>query len=200
LTVDESGFHIPVEQRSTGSYSCIDLTEAYNSDVISWNENRADGDIWVNGVAYPAEELPESNSTVYVNNVPFIFPDKRDGKLNCMTLESQTLSFPSKRTSALYMLCAGDNGDFDVELALLLSDNSYSTLTTSFPSWMNIPYTSQHTPGLICSHGHLADADHPMQRTIWFEHSGTAAPVEVTGIRFPANPFAKLIAITLGDG
>ena len=63
---------ILVPTKILSKFAMLVLDEAYNDDAISYDSNRADGDDWVFGSLFPAEELPESNSIVMIQGTPFI--------------------------------------------------------------------------------------------------------------------------------
>ena len=92
---------INLEQQS------VDLP--FNSDVISFDENRQDGN-FANDQSLPAELLPDKIESEDIN---FEIKHKTDGENNAVSCNGQSINLPEGNYTKLYMLAAA-NEDVDV--------------------------------------------------------------------------------------
>jgi len=92
----------------------LDLEPLYNWDSISFASNLRDGtfNVWKN--AFPAEDLPASDSVVEIAGVPFRFPSKEDGRLNNVRCSGERLDLPPERYDWIYVLAASERRAEDV--------------------------------------------------------------------------------------
>ncbi len=72
-------------------FSMVNLSMHFNNDGISYDTMKCDGAFEGFGSTYPAEELPDSNSIILLDNIPFIFPSKEEVKNN-MAIKKQTFN------------------------------------------------------------------------------------------------------------
>jgi len=76
------------------------VTLDYNSDVISYDKNRDDGNItW--GMSLPAELLPE---TIESEDIKFNLGSKMDGDNNAISCKGQEIQLPEGNFTKLYIL------------------------------------------------------------------------------------------------
>ncbi len=87
---------------------CEMLALAFNTDGISYNEKRQDGDFDGKGHAFAAELLPE---IVDCDAVSFRIGPKEAGKNNMLTPSGQSLTLPQGDFNRVYVLAAAVNGD-----------------------------------------------------------------------------------------
>lgn len=92
---------INLEQQS------VDLP--FNSDVISFDENRQDGN-FANDQSLPAELLPDK---IESENINFEIKHKTDGENNAVSCNGQSINLPEGNYTKLYMLAAANE---DVEV------------------------------------------------------------------------------------
>ena len=74
----------------------VNLSEYFNNDGISYDDLKCDG----------AEELPDSNSLINIDGIPFYFPDKKPGAKNNLTLREQVFIFPAYHYKSLFLIGA----------------------------------------------------------------------------------------------
>ncbi len=89
-------------------YLPIDIAYYVNNDGIAYRTNLWDGDFF-STINYPAEELPDSNSIIKINGIPFLFPDKSDGLNNNIISHRQDIDLPDIPLNFIYVLGASDN-------------------------------------------------------------------------------------------
>lgn len=93
---------------SEGRFVLLDLEPIYNWDSISYASNLPDGEfnVWKN--AFPAEELPASDSVVEIDGIPFRFPSKEDGRMNNVRCDGERLEVPPGRYDWVYVLAGSE--------------------------------------------------------------------------------------------
>ncbi len=86
----------------------------YNADVMSFDDNRDDGNFDDNR-SIPAELLPD---VIESEDIHFAVKHKTDGENNAVTCNGQTIALPTGNYSKLYVLAASSedtNGNFTVD-------------------------------------------------------------------------------------
>ncbi len=189
-------FNVPLSARA--SFGIMHLNEVFNNDAISYDSNRADVNEWFLG-AYPAEELPESEQTICMADVPFVFPRKDDGASNNFYLANQVVSFPPMKLVKLFFLCAGDFGDYSEEIEIHFLNGSKQIRILGFPDGFNSSPTLGASYGLRCSHSHHKGSDLNFPRSIWLQEVQVNSNIAVCGLAFGDNPFAHIFSITIQD-
>ena len=184
------------------NYTVLDIGSLFNDDAISFDSNRGDSSQWVRETTFPAEELPESNSIVVVNGVPFMFPSKRDECLNNFTFDEQYLHVPAIRARALHFICGGDNGNYDEDIDIYLAESLPARESLSIPDVRALIPILGSRIGFRCSHSHLANDDYFSPRTMWHQRVALKMTGRTMGIGFGFNPFVHVFCATaeLEDG
>lgn len=86
----------------------------YNSDAISFDSNREDGNHF-SGYSFPAELMSEY---VVSEDIRFEIADKTDGRMNAVSSSGQTIQLPQGNYTKLYLLASAledVNADFAVD-------------------------------------------------------------------------------------
>lgn len=102
----------------------------FNTDVVSSDHNRADGDFDGAGHSLPAELLPP---LVVSSGIPFHLGPSADGQANAVACRGQTVALPAGKFSRLYLLAAANGtqtGTFTV------GDMHYSLSIHDFSGWI----------------------------------------------------------------
>jgi alpha-mannosidase len=102
----------PVAEEQTIAQAPVTLP--YNTDVISSDSNREDGNL-SNGQSLPAELLP---AYVESEDIRFIVGNKTDGEKNAVSCSGQTIQLPTGNYTKLYLLATATDdvkADFVVE-------------------------------------------------------------------------------------
>ncbi len=203
------------------------LTLRYDTDVMSTNQNTADGAMGDSGRSYPAEQMPGS---LTVDAVAFTLADgTRDGANNAISAAGQRIKLPeSDHARRLYLLVASDAGDIDTRLGIgkesvPMHVQSWGGFVGQWDSrqWPGdtrdprYPWGSTDITGLVpgfikdgelawyVSHQHIAQ---PGQASpdAFYEYSyvykvGFDVPIGSTHISLPDDQHVKVLAITLTD-
>ena len=194
-----------------GSLVSVDLTKSFDTDVISFDTNRKDGDAG-GGFTLPAERLPP-----YVSETPpdgklwpsglwgsvkdsskrisFLYPPKLDGAKNAIKCNGQTISLKSGKYSAVHLVVLAvekTSGEF----GLTYSTSKFSA-KADFNSWNEPPAQA----AFLCLHRHSPDADQPNQPCYLTHYAIPADPTaDLAAITLPKNPALKALAIILEKG
>lgn len=70
--------------------------------------------ISVKGLLNP-DSLPESNSEILIQDVPFVFPDKSINKYDCIECEAQTIKINNANAKKIHLLGIATNNDYILE-------------------------------------------------------------------------------------
>jgi len=93
--------------------SFVDLP--YNTDVISNDKHKADGNFGENGKSYPAEMIP---AVITSENIGFKMGPKEEGMKNAVACVGQTIKLPAGNFNRLYILAAAadrqQKGEFKI--------------------------------------------------------------------------------------
>ncbi len=138
----------------------INLSEYFNNDGISYDNLKCDGDFDGKGCTYPAEELPESNSLIAVDGVPFYFSSKEVGCKNNMIFEGQVILLPEDYYMSLFVLGAveGQNGEaFEESLTFSFNDGKYDSVYVGLSNWLLEPIYNERI-AFFCTHLHYPDS------------------------------------------
>jgi hypothetical protein len=143
----------------------LDLRRHFNNDGISYDDWKNDGDFDGKGSTFPAEELPPSNSLIFVDSVPFYFPSKERGFLNNMALTGQSIAFDPVLLEKVHILGAveGQNGEvYEEEVTVSAQDGTYHPVFVGLSNWL-LPAQYNERIAFQCSHLHFPD---PGQETV----------------------------------
>lgn len=184
-------------------YIILDLSDLLNNDAISFDSNRADGDLRCSGLTIPAEDLPESDSIYQVDDVPFRFPSKADGAMNNIVPQGQSIVLPSLCYRALWTLGLSDGLKMVEEMIYSGGGNAVLGQTFEVSSWscagrvteretVAIKLSGYHTPTR-----HVSTARVGTYYGIWAQEIPVPADCEVWQIQLPDNPALHFFAMTL---
>jgi alpha-mannosidase len=85
---------------------------SYDTDVVSTNDNRSDGNFGLSGNSFPAEMLSD---TIVSDGIIFRIGSKKDGDKNALVCRGQSISLPEGKFDRIYFLAASAEGDTSVE-------------------------------------------------------------------------------------
>ncbi len=192
-----------------------DLTKIFDTDVISWDNDRTNGDL-ADGLTFPAEFMPPQvlmkNSenglwpcdgaaldrgpeSLQTRRISFKYPSKLDDAKNAITCKGQTINLKSGKYAAVHILAASAQ-DASSDVALVYGARSM-TVPVKFTAWITKPKFDEHA-AFHALHRHSADGDQPGIPCYLNHYSIPAdAAAELTSIRLPNDPAVKILAITL---
>jgi len=149
----------------------IDLTELFNVDAYSSNENKSDGGLTVLGDCYPSELVPDS---ILFAGVPYATGDKADGALNAIRAEGQTISLPRGYTS-LKLLAASVRGDKKADfkvggraVTMDIADFAENVAAWDLHDLNQSGYVKEQAPAFKTTHRHSAGKDNTAAITYMF--------------------------------
>lgn len=140
-------------------YFLLDLRRHFNNDGISYDAFKGDGDFNGYRATYPAEELPASNSLIYMGDVPFYFPSKEDGFMNNFALTGQSIGVEPDYYKNIFVLGAveGMNGEvYEEEVTVSFEDGTYKNIYIGLSNWLLSPKYNE-TAAFQCSHIHIPE-------------------------------------------
>lgn len=185
-----------------GAYFVIDLGSYFNSDVISSDANRSDGDFNGVGETYPEEDLPASNSIVECYNVVFRFPDKGDGLNNNISLEGQHIAIPKYRYDRLYLLGAAE-GNLEDMVTFKTADGGQQVAFLGLSGWHKRNHLQYGERVAITCSGYHCPAHHVFTDRlgvgygIWMQQIHICPSGQLVAIELPENPGMHVFAMTL---
>ena len=198
-----------------GKLTALDLRKDFDTDVISFDTNRKDGDFDGKGSTFPAEFMPPEASMISLvgalwpsgywttavgsalesnRRISFRYPPKSDGSKNAITCKGQRLSVKAGRYAAVHLLASScEDGTTDMGLAY---GNTVDKQPIRASSWDKKPVDG--FTAFVCMHRHSPSRD---ERGIpcYLTHFQVKADPskELTGIILPQMPGLKVLAITL---
>lgn len=198
-----------------GKLVAHDLTKLLDTDVISWDSDRANGDL-VGGLTFPAEMLPPQVLMKSVENglwpcglgrgedhaglsslraISFRYPSKMDDAKNAISCAGQTIAVKSGKYSAVHVLAASAE-DASVDLGLSYGAKS-AAAGVKLTAWDARPKHGEHS-AFVALHRHSPEGDQPGKACHLNHYVIAADPAaDLTSIRLPNNPAVKIMAVTL---
>ena len=186
----------------------------YDLDVVSTDDNRADGDFDGTGVSLPAELLP---SEMISGDLVFTFGPTTAGENNALVCRGQTIPLPSGDFDRLYLLAAASGGnttgtftagDDSVDLAihdftgwigqsdsLIASDGKLLETHTMAPAFIHrdeIAWVGTHR------HDAATDRNEPYVFCYLFKYAVDLPPGAET-VTLPDNDRIRVLAMTVAD-
>ena len=158
-----------IVRHSEKEYFPVNLSEYFNNDGISFDNLKSDGSFDGPGSTYPAEELPNSNSLITVDNIPFFFPSKNPGDKNNILTSSQIITIDENYYENLYLLGAvdGQKGEvFEEEFLLSFHDQTCDTLYIGLSNWL-LQSAFRERIAFVCSHLHWPDYGQEINRNLF---------------------------------
>jgi len=165
----------------------------YDYDWISWDTNPGDFTTPASDHAFPAEELPASN-TVYslatgTGYVDFLFPNKADGAFNVESVNGQVVAVPPGKYTGLHMLEAAQFGGFTGTVTLGYQDGTTTSASLMFSDWAwnanGASLGSNESPAISCTHRHTAG------------NPNATPPVGIQHSQMAVNSSRTLVSVTL---
>jgi hypothetical protein len=202
-----------------GAMAPLNLSTLFDTDGISFDTNRGDGDLDGKGHSLPGEGLPpyvwrapvgqpRLDPVVYPcglwtspvaqgDRVPFWYPDKKDGGKNMLTCAGQRLEVPPDVRSAVHLLGTATEPGTSGEVTLIYRDGTTSKSTLEMSSWTEGPQHGEHT-AFTALHRHSASADQPGVRCHLYHYIVRPQRGKfLAAVELPNNPAMKIVAVTL---
>ena len=133
LVTDMGGFELrayalrvaePSAEQSVAATRSTPIALDFDTDVISTNADRTDGNMTSGHESYPAEQIPQK---VQVGDVTFeLGSGSRDGQKNAVTAKGQQIKLPSGSFDRVYLLAASSDGDVEASFTV---DGQSTTVT-----------------------------------------------------------------------
>jgi len=181
----------------------------YNADVISFDDDRDDGN-FSNNQSLPAELLP---NVIVSEDVRFSITHKADGEMNAISCDGQTVDLPQGSYTKLYLLAAATEdtqGDFIIDgQSSSLNIQQWSGFVGQFYNRllsrdensvevMQNPYSKQSNIAWYASHRHNA---YPLRNEAYqycylYKYE-IAIPAGAKTLTLPKNDRIKLLAVTV---
>lgn len=162
-------------------------------DWISSHTKPADYDTSLFDTAFPAEQLPNSNTVFSIprgaGTLDFLFPDKTDGAKNVMVVNAQVINVPSGHYAGIHFLEAARNGPYTANLTLSYSDGSSDTPSTRWDDWA----WSVRGDTLASNETVAISTDHRHSTT----NPNSTPPVDILELSVPVNSAKTLVSFTL---
>lgn len=211
-----------VTERGATQVLPVSLAPFFNVDGISFDTNRADGDLDGEGHSFPGELLPPYvfrpgagspaiSPTLYpsglwvrpiaaqkdTERVFFRFPDKREGEKNGVACQGQRIAVPTAPRRAVHLLATATAGGTSGTVTFLYADGSRTEAVVSMSSWTEGPRHGEPI-AFTCRHRHRPDGDEPGVRVHLYQYTLAPDPKKpLAAILLPQNPAMKVFAITL---
>lgn len=179
------------------AFVVLDLQPLFNWDSISYANNPSDGtfNVWKN--AFPAEELPASNSLVEVDGIPFRFPPKEDGQMNNIRCSGERLDVPPDRYDWIYILAASERRAEDTVYLHFTSGAIEMEWFRISDFWPGGPQRFGEVEAFRCQHMHFPRHIQTGQApVIWMQRIPIARQEPLAWIRLPNNIAIHLFAAT----
>jgi len=203
-----------------GALLPVNLSTLYDTDGISFDNNRSDGDLDGQGHTLPAEGLPpyqwhpplgvaRIETPIYPcglwtspvrdgDRVPFWYPSKQDGSKNMISCAGQRLEFPPGIRAAVHLLGTAATADAQGDLTLIYQDGTTSVIPLEMSSWTEgRPRHGEHV-AFTCLHRHSAAADEPGARCCLYHYTlSVQRGKTLVALELPRNTAMKVVAVTL---
>jgi hypothetical protein len=212
---------------SGGRMSPVDLSAHFDTDGISSDTNRADGDFDGAGATLPAESLPPyvlrppTGAVALQTNlypcglwhrpvgtapgregqvketVTFSYPEKRERGKNAMSCAGQRLELPSVALTALHLLGCGTAPDAAGSFTVVYKDGSTDRRPVTMSLWTAPPRHGEHV-AFACPHRHTPQGD-TASGGAYLNHYTIAVDgtKPVAALILPDNRAMKVLAVTL---
>ena len=202
-----------------GAMAPLNLSTLCDTDGISFDNDRADGNLDGQGHTLPAEGLPPYvlrtptgtpalETPIYpcglwtrpVNQgdrIPFWYPSKKDGAKNLLSCAGQRLECPPAIRSAVHLLGTATEANASGEVTMIYRDGTTSKSPLEMSSWTEGPQHGEHV-AFTCLHRHTAGADEPGVRCYLYHYTVRAQRGKyLAAIELPNNAAMKVMAVTL---
>ncbi|MBG9754185.1 hypothetical protein J2B92_11540 [Lysinibacillus sphaericus] len=179
------------------SYKLIELNQTYNNNGFGYKAGIR-GDFSAKGVnaVFPSEELPESDSVIILNDIPFTFPSKEENVKNNFELNNQEIKIPLKKYDKIHFLCAADTGSF-LEKIKIGNDAEEYEIRAGFTNWTEIEPSFSEKIAIRTHKGYSGNKELDVNLTIWHQSINISKYNLIDSIRFRDNPSVHIFSITL---
>jgi len=185
---------------------------AYNQDVMSFDNNRNDGD-FSRRSNMPAEMVPDVITSEGIN---FRMGSKEDGQNNAVVCQGQTIALPKGNFTTLYVLAAADR---DTQADFKIGNQAYPLKIQQWEGFIGQWYARQfdqdevtvtdiHSPFVkkaniawFASHVHQAyPSKNEAYRYCYLYKYSLPVPAGATQLTLPESKNIKILAITAAKG
>ena len=179
----------------------------FNQDVISFDKNRADGNL-VNGLTIPAELIP---AKITSEDIIFTIGSSADGEKNAAAAKGQKIELPAGNFNKLYILAAASE---DTQGNLKVGNQTVKLNVQNWTGWIGqhygrklyfnnlkvseitSPYSKRDNIAWYASHRHSAGANDAYQYSYLYKYE-ISLPKGAKSITLPVNDKIKILAITV---
>jgi len=199
-----------------GRLVALDLETLFDTDVISSDTAREDGDFDGTGLSFAAEFLPPETSLLRAEpslwpcglwtsahgsgiessrHISFQYPPKADGVNNAVTCKAQSVRLKSGRYTAVHVLAAAVQATSG-EFALVYGSKTVPA-TLQFSAWNRAPEHGEHA-AFACLHRHSREGDQRGQPCYLNHYTIPVDPSsKLNALRLPNDEAIKILAVTL---
>lgn len=181
----------------------------YNTDVISSDNNRADGNM-TNGLSYPAELIP---ATITSEDITFKMGNTADGQKNALIAKGQKITLPSGDFNKLYILAAASQ---DTQGDLKIGNRIIKLNVQDWTGWVGqhygrkltadnlkvteitTAYTKRDNIAWYASHCHSVKGNQAYQYSYLYKYE-IILPKGAKSLTLPKNENIKIFAITVAN-
>ncbi|MDH5406782.1 MAG: hypothetical protein OEX80_09605, partial [Candidatus Aminicenantes bacterium] len=196
LVISYSEITLGIQQtdKANKQFTPISLEGYFNRDGISRADNPTDGSFDARS-AYPAEELPESGELA-VNNIPFLFPSKINGKNNCVIPDYQQITITPAQYGALYVLGSSVYGSSTLEVTFNYEEGLEKE-PLFFSDWCQEPEFGEKS-ALKIPYRYSAQGKISPSPSIWLQVLEINPDSVLKSITFSASENMRIFALSLG--
>ncbi|MEO8413912.1 MAG: glycoside hydrolase family 38 C-terminal domain-containing protein [Ginsengibacter sp.] len=196
------------KQKEVNKIEQLPVALPYNADVMSYDDNRDDGNFYRRN-SIPAELMPDEITS---EDTRFTIGSKADGDYNAVACNGQAIDLPPGEYNQLYILAAAGNdatGDF------IIGNKSFSLKIQKWSGYVgqyynrefaldgvtvssvDPPFSKQENIAWFASHSHQAypSANKAYQYSYLYKYTLDIPPGSKS-ITLPQNGDIKIIAIT----
>jgi alpha-mannosidase len=185
---------------------------SYNRDVMSFDNNRDDGD-FARGWNLPAELVPDVITSEGIN---FKMGSKEDEQNNAVTCKGQEITLPAGNFSTLYILAAADR---DTQGDFVIGNQTYPLKIQQWEGFVgqwyarqfakdeitvtsiNSPFAKKANIAWFASHVHQQyPSENVAYRYCYLYKYSIPVPAGATKLVLPNNERIKILAITAAKG
>lgn len=198
LTLSSPSMVTPAEEAPTSTSVSLD----FDTDVISYNANRADADI---EKSYPAELVSEE---IVADGIIFRTGDKADGAKNAMRCKGQTINLPATANGKkVYLLASslnenGNSASFQIGSNVTdLNIGYYAGMMGVFSNELDVKKTyRQENTAFTATHLHKkSNKGDGIYEYLYMYKYVLDLPDHETTLQLPDNPEVLVYAITVSD-
>ena len=181
----------------------------YTDDVISSDNNRADGNM-TKGLSYPAELIP---AVVTSEDINFKMGSSADGQNNALTAKGQKVNLPAGDFNKIYILASATE---DTQGDLKIGNQTIKLSVQDWTGWVGQhygrtlaekntkvteiinAYTKRDNIAWYASHRHSPNANDAYQYSYLYKYE-INLPKGTKSIVLPKNENIKIFAITIAN-